>query len=71
VGDELDLLCAHGILHLLGYDHADPAEHAAMFSLQDRLLTSWRAECGEAGAAGVSGTAGAADGSNGGQPARG
>ena len=43
-GDEVDLLCTHGILHLLGYDHADPAEHAAMFSLQDRLLSSWRAE---------------------------
>ena len=44
VQDEIDLLCAHGILHLLGYDHADPAEHAAMFGLQDRLLASWRAE---------------------------
>jgi probable rRNA maturation factor len=41
---EVDLLCTHGILHLLGYDHADPAEHAAMFGLQDRLLASWRAE---------------------------
>ncbi len=40
---EVDLLCTHGILHLLGYDHADPAEHAAMFGLQDRLLASWRA----------------------------
>jgi probable rRNA maturation factor len=44
VQDEIDLLCTHGILHLLGYDHADPAEHAAMFGLQDRLLASWRAE---------------------------
>jgi probable rRNA maturation factor len=42
--DEIDLLCTHGILHLLGYDHGDPAEHAAMFGLQDRLLASWRAE---------------------------
>lgn len=41
--DEIDLLCAHGILHLLGYDHADPEEHATMFGLQDRLLASWRA----------------------------
>ena len=40
--DELDLLCTHGILHLLGYDHADPDEHATMFGLQDRLLASWR-----------------------------
>src|SRR5450755_3888414 len=40
------LLCTHGILHLLGYDHADPEEHATMFSLQDKLLGSWRAERG-------------------------
>ena len=38
---ELDLLCTHGILHLLGYDHAEPDEHAAMFGLQDRLLAEW------------------------------
>jgi probable rRNA maturation factor len=42
--EEIELLCTHGILHLLGYDHADAAEHAAMFSLQDRLLVSWRSE---------------------------
>jgi probable rRNA maturation factor len=48
VSDEIELLCTHGILHLLGYDHADPAEHAAMFGLQDRLLSSWRAEQAEA-----------------------
>jgi probable rRNA maturation factor len=31
-------------LHLLGFDHADPDEHATMFGLQDRLLGAWRAE---------------------------
>jgi probable rRNA maturation factor len=41
--DEIDLLCTHGILHLLGYDHSDPEEHATMFGLQDRLLASWQA----------------------------
>jgi probable rRNA maturation factor len=41
VTDELDLLTVHGILHLLGYDHADPEEHAEMFGLQARLLASW------------------------------
>jgi probable rRNA maturation factor len=44
VQDEIDLLCTHGILHLLGYDHAEPEEHARMFGLQDRLLASWRAK---------------------------
>jgi probable rRNA maturation factor len=43
VQDEIDLLCTHGILHLLGYDHAEPEEHATMFGLQDRLLAAWRA----------------------------
>ncbi|HTS98979.1 MAG TPA: rRNA maturation RNase YbeY [Streptosporangiaceae bacterium] len=43
VPDELDLLCTHGILHLLGYDHAEPDEHATMFGLQDKLLAEWRA----------------------------
>jgi probable rRNA maturation factor len=43
VADEISLLCTHGILHLLGYDHAEPDEHATMFGLQDRLLASWRA----------------------------
>ncbi len=41
--DELRLLTVHGILHLLGYDHAEPEEHQEMFGLQARLLSSWRA----------------------------
>ncbi|QYJ04657.1 rRNA maturation RNase YbeY [Nocardioides panacisoli] len=40
---ELELLTVHGILHLLGYDHAEPEEHREMFGLQDQLLGSWRA----------------------------
>jgi probable rRNA maturation factor len=38
---ELRLLCAHGILHLLGYDHHDPDEEREMFGLQARLLGTW------------------------------
>ncbi|MEG9226419.1 rRNA maturation RNase YbeY [Aeromicrobium sp. Sec7.5] len=45
--DEVDLLLVHGILHLLGYDHAEPDEHREMFGLQGRLLVEWqRAELG-------------------------
>jgi len=32
----------HGILHLLGYDHAEDEEHREMFALQARLLTEWQ-----------------------------
>lgn len=38
---ELQLLCAHGILHLLGYDHGDPDEEREMFELQARLVGEW------------------------------
>ena len=48
---ELHLLCTHGILHLLGYDHVEPEEHAEMFGLQDRLLASWRSGQAETGQA--------------------
>jgi probable rRNA maturation factor len=40
--EELQLLTAHGILHLLGYDHAEPDEEREMFVLQADLLTRWR-----------------------------
>ncbi|MGH3457752.1 rRNA maturation RNase YbeY [Aeromicrobium sp.] len=40
--DEVDLLTVHGILHLLGYDHASPDEHREMFGVQGRLLLEWQ-----------------------------
>jgi probable rRNA maturation factor len=36
--DELRLLVTHGILHLSGWDHADPVEETAMRQLERRLL---------------------------------
>lgn len=45
-GAELELLTVHGILHLLGYDHAQPEEHQEMFGLQAQLLGQWRAAIG-------------------------
>jgi len=38
---ELKVLLVHGILHLLGRDHADEAERVAMWAEQDRLLASF------------------------------
>lgn len=44
--DELLLLTTHGLLHLLGYDHGDPAEEEEMFTLQRHLLLTYLASRG-------------------------
>ncbi|HRY10325.1 MAG: rRNA maturation RNase YbeY [Actinobacteria bacterium] len=41
---ELGVLLTHGILHLLGYDHAEPDDERLMFGLQRRLLGEWQTE---------------------------
>ncbi|GAA4805848.1 rRNA maturation RNase YbeY [Actinomycetospora chlora] len=46
--DELHLLTVHGVLHLLGYDHAEPDEERQMFGLQAELLADWRTARAEA-----------------------
>jgi probable rRNA maturation factor len=50
LSDELELLTVHGVLHLLGYDHAEPDEEREMFALQGKLLTQWRRARDEADA---------------------
>lgn len=47
--EELQLLTVHGVLHLLGYDHEEPAERAEMFGLQGAIVDGWRAERGLTG----------------------
>lgn len=40
--DEMLLLTTHGILHLLGFDHAEPEEKAEMFGIQDSILAAFQ-----------------------------
>ena len=51
LADELQLLTVHGVLHLLGYDHAEPEQEREMFGLQTRLLDDWCAARRQAAAA--------------------
>ncbi len=39
--EENEYLLIHGLLHLLGYDHAEPDEKAVMFGLNDRIIADW------------------------------
>ena len=39
--DELILLTTHGLLHLLGFDHAEPDDKREMFGLQNDLILSF------------------------------
>ncbi len=43
VEHEIYILAAHGLLHILGYDHADKEEEKVMFALQENLVKNWQA----------------------------
>ncbi|MFB9376220.1 rRNA maturation RNase YbeY [Kineococcus gynurae] len=47
--DEVLLLVTHGILHLLGYDHAEPEEEREMFQLQRTLVLGYLSLIGRPG----------------------
>ncbi|WP_137843487.1 rRNA maturation RNase YbeY [Microbacterium sp. 2FI] len=40
--DELVMLTTHGLLHLLGFDHAEPEEEREMFGLQRELISGFQ-----------------------------
>lgn len=44
LADELNLLTTHGVLHLLGFDHAEPEEEKEMFGLQREILLAFALE---------------------------
>ncbi|MDZ8172850.1 rRNA maturation RNase YbeY [Microbacterium xanthum] len=41
--DEIVMLTTHGLLHLLGFDHAEPDEEREMFALQRDLIAGFQA----------------------------
>ncbi len=38
---EIYILAAHGLLHIIGYDHADKADEKVMFALQEKIVSDW------------------------------
>jgi probable rRNA maturation factor len=38
---EIYILAVHGLLHIIGYDHADKSEEKIMFELQEKIVTDW------------------------------
>lgn len=42
VAQEIFILAAHGLLHILGYDHANKEDEKVMFALQEDLVKNWQ-----------------------------
>jgi probable rRNA maturation factor len=38
---EFFILAVHGLLHILGYDHANLEDEKVMFALQEKLVKEW------------------------------
>ncbi|AXE39056.1 rRNA maturation RNase YbeY [Acidipropionibacterium virtanenii] len=47
---EAEYLLIHGMLHLLGHDHAEPEEKRVMFGLNDEIISAWDLARGQAAA---------------------
>ena len=41
IEQEIFILATHGLLHIVGYDHADPDEEKVMFTLQEKIVKEW------------------------------
>lgn len=39
---EIYILAVHGLLHIIGYDHAEPDEERIMFALQEAIVEEWK-----------------------------
>ncbi len=39
---EIFILATHGLLHIIGYDHAEPEEEKTMFALQEQIVEKWK-----------------------------
>lgn len=39
---EIYILATHGLLHIIGYDHAEPQQEHVMFALQEQIVENWK-----------------------------